>query len=655
MNSRNVKAGHVAAGPHEGNGLVTESGIQNSTTTTTTNDGGTSPWGDTSIMNEVLRTLEESSSDDHDVEASQTISRSRRTSDDVQQQCCQRLAGIGNVAACVHGIEWRRTFQFELPLNGSLTTRQWSVRTVIGDILVPGRDNLTTNEMSPLEFFLLMFPPKQLNNMMQWTNIQLVEQELQRTNTSELLKFFGIIILSTKFEFTSRSSLWSTVAPSKYRPAPQFGLTGMSKHRFEELFRAIRFSNQPPVQGDGVSSEAYRWMLIDDFVANFNDHRANYFNPSDRICVDESMSRWYGQGGHWINLGLPQYVAIDRKPENGCEIQNSACGRSGVMLRLKLVKGVDLVGDNDDDAPNEDGLLHGTKVLKEVVSPWFETNRIVCADSYFASVGAAKELFRNGLKFIGVVKTATKGFPKAFLSSVELQCRGDFVALVSEPANSDDPTMASLVNKERNADPEKVTLTIQQPEVAEIYYSTCAAIDKHNRYRQDDLRVEKKIETHNWAMRVNLSIFAMVVVDTWLVFNAFKNQRDVLLNQKEFYSVLAEELIDNCFDQSSGARKRSSPSRQAFQAEACARVVESESPRAGVLVHLTPVKRLKNSKGEKTSFRYQGRCKECQKKTTWQCSDCEDAGKTVYLCSTKNGQRCFAGHLRRNHTHLDDF
>ena len=102
------------------------------------------------------------------------------------------------------------------------------------------------------------------------------------------------------------------------------------------------------------------------------------------------MSRWYGQGGHWINLGLPQYVAIDRKPENGCKIQNSACGQSGVMLRLKLVKGVDLAGDNDDDAPNEDGLLHGTKALKDVVSPWFGTNRIVCADSYFASVGATK-------------------------------------------------------------------------------------------------------------------------------------------------------------------------------------------------------------------------------------------------------------------------
>ena len=49
---------------------------------------------------------------------------------------------------------------------------------------------------------------------------------------------------------------------------------------------------------------------MDDFVAAFNEHRANFFIPSDHICVDESMSRWYGQGGHWINHGLPQYVAL---------------------------------------------------------------------------------------------------------------------------------------------------------------------------------------------------------------------------------------------------------------------------------------------------------------------------------------------------------
>ena len=106
----------------------------------------------------------------------------------------------------------------------------------------------------------------------------------------------------------------------------------MSKHRFEELFTNTWWSHQAEERGIDHSSEEYSWMLIDDFVTNFNDHRKNFFNPSKLICVDENMSRWYGHGGHWINHGLPQYIAIDRMPENGCEIQNAACGVSGVML-----------------------------------------------------------------------------------------------------------------------------------------------------------------------------------------------------------------------------------------------------------------------------------------------------------------------------------
>ena len=57
-------------------------------------------------------------------------------------------------------------------------------------------------------------------------------------------------------------------------------------------------------------------------------------SPLDEICNNESMSQWYGQGSHWINHSIPMYVVIDHKPENRCEIQNAACGHSGVMIHL---------------------------------------------------------------------------------------------------------------------------------------------------------------------------------------------------------------------------------------------------------------------------------------------------------------------------------
>ena len=43
-------------------------------------------------------------------------------------------------------------------------------------------------------------------------------------------------------------------------------------------------------------------------------------------------------GGYWINKGLPMYIAVNCKPENGCKIQDACEARARVMLCLELVK-----------------------------------------------------------------------------------------------------------------------------------------------------------------------------------------------------------------------------------------------------------------------------------------------------------------------------
>ena len=142
----------------------------------------------------------------------------------------------------------------------------------------------------------------------------------------------------TRFEFGSIASLWSNLAPSKYVPAAQFGKTGIFCPRFDFLFHCIWFSDQPIRRPDGMSAELYRWKLVDDFVKALNIHRSEKFIPGNFICTDESISCWHGGGGYWINEDIPCYMAIDRKLDNGSEIQNSACGESGVMSQLKIVK-----------------------------------------------------------------------------------------------------------------------------------------------------------------------------------------------------------------------------------------------------------------------------------------------------------------------------
>ena len=434
-----------------------------------------------------------------------------------------------------------------LPVNGNYHFRNWAVKTRMGYMLGRGGDH--QNSYSRIEYFLMLFPPEQLQLILQLTNHELGMARKTYTSAGEIVKFFGVMLLATRFELGSRASLWSNVTTNKYIPAPSFGQTGMPRKRFDDLWMCIRFSEQPPNRPSEMTSEQYRWRLVDDFVKNFNEHRAqNFFPPSDEICVDESMSRWYGQGGHWINHGLPMYVAINRKPENGCEIQNAACGRSGVP---------------------------------------YSRNR-----------------WRQ-------------------------------------------------VSLELDALPENVELTIPQPKAAEVYYRTCGVIDQHNRHRQDNLKTEKKLETKKWDMRVNLTIFSMIVVDTWLVYSQVTGSTEL---QSEFYVRLAEELIDNNID-SRPQRQRNSGENGSDSNDESPVMSRTGRVRAGVSCHLTPTKRRRRTAGgELTVQRLQGRCIECGKKTTYLCSACmdkDDESKTPWLCHTEKRPACFANHYK--HTHLETY
>jgi hypothetical protein len=105
----------------------------------------------------------------------------------------------------------------------------------------------------------------------------------------ELLKLFCVLILITQYEFSSRSDLWMQTPQSPYDLAPKLGRL-LSKNRFNELIASFRFSNQTIDRPEAMSSERYRWQLIDDFILHFNQHQTAKFIPSELICIDESMS-----------------------------------------------------------------------------------------------------------------------------------------------------------------------------------------------------------------------------------------------------------------------------------------------------------------------------------------------------------------------------
>jgi hypothetical protein len=563
-----------------------------------------------------------------------------------------------------------------MEVNGVVPSRRWYIRDAFGNTYCHGSD--PSARESRLDYFLLMFPNNALVHIVEETSVCLLVDGCQPTTIEELIAFFGAIILATRFEFGSRASLWSENAYSRFHPAPHFGRTGIGRRHFDALWSNLRFSAQPAVRPEDVPSEEYRWMLVNDFVRFFNDHRHEQFVPCDRICVDESMSRWYGMGGDWINAGLPMYIAIDRKPDNGAEIQNACCAESGVMLKLRLVKSKQAETRASPGLDHSVG--HGTAVLKELVSPWARTGRVIAADSYFASVEAARELFKMGLRFVGVVKTATKQYPMDALSRVQFTGRGMWKGLIHKGREAaDDPdvlafcwvdtnrryfvtTASSIapstpISRSRlrqvdlapNADAERVQLLIDQPKASALYYSAAAKIDQHNRSRQADLGIERKLKTLpvDWSKRVNLSIFGMIVVDTMLVYKSSTLSEET---PNVFFHKLAEEMIDY---QLTTRQQRAN----AVEIAEAVHGIRGDNRRAvgsGLGPHLTPTRRLRtptsNGSNNMSRARYQGHCKTCKdKKSVWICSLCRGMGRDTFLCHTKDRQSCWNGHMEDEH------
>ena len=116
-----------------------------------------------------------------------------------------------------------------------------------------------------MEYFLALFPPEQLTAMLGLLNRRLEAAAKKEAMTGELLKCFEVLILITRFKFGKRRDLWSNTAPSKYIPAPDFGATGMKRHRFEDIIRHVRWSDQPDERAEGMGFKSINgcwWMTL---------------------------------------------------------------------------------------------------------------------------------------------------------------------------------------------------------------------------------------------------------------------------------------------------------------------------------------------------------------------------------------------------------
>ena len=400
-------------------------------------------------------------------------------------------------------------------------------------------------------------------------------------------------------------------------------------------------------------------MLVDDFVSAINEWKAKKFFPGSIICVDESMIRWYGIGGDYLPIGLPHYVKINSKPDAGIEVQTSACSKSGVLGQLRLIKSkAEMAHVNYcSGVPADENA--GTTAVKVLTQPWHGSNRIAVGDSAFGSVATAMATKNVGLCFVGVVKTATKKFPKDYLTNVQLGGKGDFYGMTTKHEGVDlmaftwcdrerrtfittAGSLAKANQQERfryrpvgpaNEVAERVLLAIDLPLSAEMYYAGNGAVDFHNRVRSKEVRMEKRLVTKRWDIRTNLGLLAMLFTDTWLLYKAARG--DALhLTSNEFFEKLAEELIDADFAERNKTRAEASKKLPP--------IVQKSNDE----LH-RPTKRHRHGKPNQ---RKQNNCIICKSSCTYICAVCSHQQvRETFVCGTKTDRKCWDEHVTQHH------
>ena len=204
-----------------------------------------------------------------------------------------------NANAVSHRRIWS-TNEAAASLKGPVTKNICKVIGPSSDIYTSGG---APRDLSPFDFFISMSLMKHLEVIKSLTNARLEKRNLQSVTTGELLRLFGLLILLTRFIVSAHRDLWKTSL--KYSPTLDFGkiMSRKGLNLFYATYASVTFPSTK------IQFWQSRWSLFRGFMKAINDHRQSYVYQSDHLCVDKSISQWYGLGEDWTKMGLPHHVA----------------------------------------------------------------------------------------------------------------------------------------------------------------------------------------------------------------------------------------------------------------------------------------------------------------------------------------------------------
>ena len=197
----------------------------------------------------------------------------------------------------------------------------------------------------------------------------------------EMKAFIGLLFLMgvNKSSDEDIDVLWGTEAVCYYRAT-------MSKSRFKEILRFIRFDDQITRNARLINDKA---APISSLWTQMNKNLRKCYHPSGEITVDEQLFSYRGR------TRFTQYIP-SKPAKYGIKVWFACDANTYYPLNSEIYTGKNW---NAKRAINV-----GESVVQKLVHPWENTGRTIVCDNFFTSLNLAKHLMSKGLAILGTVR-----------------------------------------------------------------------------------------------------------------------------------------------------------------------------------------------------------------------------------------------------------
>lgn len=272
----------------------------------------------------------------------------------------------------------------------------------------------------PGQFFKLFIDPQMVEKCVQHTNEYAlsVKDDFKQVDIPEIYKFIGLKIFIGVFTAKQENleEMWSR----EFRRA--FVYRSMSKNRFKEIKRFIRFDNR---QRRVLSTNRARLDPIRDFWQAFLNNCKLRYNPESNITIDEMMIPFRGRCS--FKMYLPA------KPcKYGLKIFAAVELESKYFYTARLYEG---------KVANRPETNQAFNVCKELMEPLLKKGYNLCTDNFYTSFQLAEYLLANKTTLVGTLRKNKAEIPPE-LNSAGRRSPGD-----AKYAYQRDMTLLSYVTK----------------------------------------------------------------------------------------------------------------------------------------------------------------------------------------------------------------